>query len=77
MEVGGRVEIAKCKVERTVFERIKVIGPMDESMVVLDMLHDEGWRTTRTGPYTDRKMWPSVDDKRFLFWAEREIRENE
>lgn len=54
------------------FERIEVVGPMDDSDRILKELHDDGWSGKRIGPYTDKKMWPKVDMKRFLFVMERE-----
>jgi len=59
--------------ERVYIERIDVIGPMDEGETVLKALWAEGYRTIRSGPYTNRDMHPNVDMTRFLFIAEREI----
>jgi hypothetical protein len=59
--------------ERVTLERRTLVGPMTESRSVLRALHDDGWHTTRSGAYTDRDIFPSVDVKRFLFIAEREI----
>lgn len=61
-------------VKRESFERIEVVGPMAEGKRVLQELHDAGWRTTRSGPYTDREIFPRADINRFLFIAEREIK---
>lgn len=61
--------------KREVFERIRVIGPMDEGKSCMAQLHKEGWRLTRSGPYTNRGIFPRVDLSRFLFKAERRLRE--
>jgi len=58
--------------KRTTLERIKVVGPMSESKDVMAELHADGWTINRSGPYTDRKIFPDVDMERFLFMAERE-----
>jgi hypothetical protein len=61
--------------EHEVKEAIVVVGPMSRSQEVLRALYDDGWRCQRTGPYTDKKLWPKVDPERFLFTAERAIDE--
>lgn len=58
---------------RILLERVRVVGPMEEGQPVLRELHDAGFQTVRSGPYTDREMHPMADVKRFLFIAEREV----
>lgn len=55
------------------FTRISLVGPTGESKTVLEALYADGWRVTRSGPYTDEEMFPRVDMTRFLFNAERQI----
>lgn len=59
--------------KRQVFERVELIGPMDQGRAVLNELYDAGFRTIRSGPYTDKEMFPRCDDKLFQFIAEREV----
>jgi hypothetical protein len=54
------------------FERRTFVGPFDESKEMLDALGTE-WHIIRSGPYTDRKMWPKVDVTRYMLIAERKI----
>lgn len=54
------------------FERVEVVGPVEERERVLHELHEAGFRTTWSGPYTDAELWPKVDPRRFKFIAERE-----
>lgn len=63
--------LPKCKVTKSIIERIKVVGPYESGQQVLDELFDKGFSVVRSGPYTDRKMHPTVDMTRFLFIAER------
>ena len=58
--------------KRETFERIRVVGPIEESKQVLAELQSEGWHVTHVGPYTDRNMHPMVDVTQFLFIAERD-----
>lgn len=60
------------KIKRTKIERIEIVGPKGDSQAALDWLYDRGFRITRSGPYTDRKMHPKADMTRFLFYAERD-----
>ena len=53
-------------------ERMTLVGPNSESKAVMQQLFEEGWRLIRSGPYSDREMFPAVDIDRFLFIAERE-----
>lgn len=62
--------------KRQVFERVEVIGPIDQGRAVLEELYEAGFRTIRSGVYTDKEMFPRCDDKRFLFIAEREVDPN-
>lgn len=66
-----------CEVERAVFEHIRVVGPTDLAEPAAATLASYGFRVTRSGPYTDREMHPTVDVKRFLFLGERQVREFE
>lgn len=42
-------------------------------MEILRAMHDDGWRTVRSGPYTDAEMFPRLDMYRFLFIMERDV----
>ena len=59
--------------EKVIVERITLIGPKDESKAAFDWLYENGYHTIRSGPYTDREMYPKVDIGRFLIVAEREV----
>lgn len=59
--------------ERVTKEAIVVVGPMSHHSEVLRALYEDGWRCLQTGPYSDTKLWPKVDPKRFKFHAERAI----
>jgi hypothetical protein len=52
-------------------ERRTLVGPMDDGKEVMAALHNCNWRIIRSGPYTDRKMFPACDDTRFQFIAEK------
>lgn len=54
----------------------RLVGPYAEGVKVLEHLHADGWRVTRSGPYTNKALFPKLDMSRFLFLAEREIEEN-
>jgi hypothetical protein len=61
--------------ERNIIERRRLVGPYADGKTVMQALHADGWRITRSGPYTNLKMFPDVDASRFLFIAERETKE--
>lgn len=52
-------------------DRITLVGPYSEGITILEQMHADGWRTVRSGPYTDRKIHPKLDVTRFLFVMER------
>ncbi len=60
-----------CLVVQQQVERLEVAGPEDKSLEATQQLIREGYRILRTGPYTDRKMYPKLDRTRFLIVAER------
>lgn len=66
-------EHAKYIKERRLLERVRMVGPMSKSKEVMAALYDSGFRMVQTGPYTNKRMFPKCDDKRFLFIAEREV----
>lgn len=47
--------------------------PAAEGQECLAWLYENDYTANRTGPYTDREMYPLVDGDRFLFTAERVI----
>lgn len=59
----------KVRTKRTLLERLEVTGPMEQSKEVMQRLHDDGYRLTRSGP----KCRPEVDMQTFHFIAEREV----
>jgi hypothetical protein len=59
--------------ERSTLERRTLVSPMEKGQETLNALHADGWRTVRSGPYTNKRMFPKVDINRFLFVAEREV----
>lgn len=63
----------KHRTQTEYIERGRFVGPMSEGQAVLKALHDDGWRTVRSGPYTDKQMHPRVDDSRFLFIMECDL----
>lgn len=66
-------DLMKYVTKRERLERITFIGPMELGQQVLDCLHANGWHIVHSGPYTSKRMFPKVDDKRFLFVMEREL----
>lgn len=60
-----------CKVKKTIVERLEVVGPSEIFRRVLDELYDKGFNVVHSGPYTDKKLHPRVDVKRFQLFAER------
>jgi len=67
----GKEEYNCCETSRELIERRNFVGPMSESGRIMAALHADNWRIIRSGPYTDRAMFPDVDITRFLFLAER------
>jgi hypothetical protein len=61
------------EITRQQIERITIVGKMEDSKRVMEYLYQAGYRVIRSGPYTDREMFPQVDIERFKFVAEREI----
>lgn len=72
----GEFKIKGCKVKRTAYESIEIVGPMARSKEAVEKLHDEGWSVVAQGPYTDAKIFPKVDASRFAILARREIKPN-
>ena len=64
--------LAEYIVTRTVVERIELVCPSEKRNEVYEELASDGWRVTHGGPYTDKKMWPTVDPTRCKITAERE-----
>lgn len=62
-----------CDVDMVHIERLTIVGPADKSIGIMNQLFKEGYRLTRSGPYTDRKIFPKCDVSRFLLIAEREM----
>lgn len=62
-------------IRRQVVERLTIAGQRKDSERVTKWLTARGFRFVQSGPYTDRKMFPSVDVKRFKFIVERVIEE--
>ena len=61
------------QIETSLIERVRIIGPYVDGQECLQWLFEHGYTVKRSGPYTDREMFPKVDIERFLFDAEREI----
>jgi hypothetical protein len=51
-------------------ERATFVGPMAEYRPTMELLNVNGWHITRSGCYTDRKMFPRCDTARFKITAE-------
>lgn len=64
-----------CKVQLSQIQRVTIVGPQVKSKEVFDTLFENGFRVTRSGPYTNSRMHPRVDITRFLFIAERIVDE--
>ena len=62
-------------VDRKIVEQITLVGPRSESTRVIDELSADGFRVTRSGPYTDKDLYPKLDMTRFLLKAERTLEE--
>jgi hypothetical protein len=61
----------------TLIERIEIVEHFANESSVFAELRDEGYRITHSGPYTNRKMFPTVDADRFMLTAERELKPND
>ena len=60
-------------VARRSVERLRISGPEERRDEVYEAFPvEEGWRFIRSGPFTNRTMFPLVDMTRFLFVLERE-----
>lgn len=57
----------------TKIERIEIVGLMTDRQSTLDEMDNEGWSVKAIGPYTDRRMFPTVDVTRFQLVAERAV----
>lgn len=55
----------------TRIERVEIIGDMTDRQCTLMEMDRDGWSVKAIGPYTDRKMFPTVDVTRFRLVAER------
>jgi hypothetical protein len=60
-------------VKRKQIERLTIVCPRNEAQGCLMWLSENGYTCTRSGPYTDRDMYPRADISRSLFIAEREV----
>ena len=60
-----------CKAIQTKIVRVEVVGPIESREATFDDLYDEGFTVTRSGPYTDRNIFPKVDPERFCIVAEK------
>lgn len=60
-----------CLVIQQHVERLELSGPEDKAVEATAQLAREGYRVLRTGPYTDREMYPKLDHTRFMIVAER------
>lgn len=63
-----------CSVVQQHVERLELSGPIDKSVEATEQLAREGYRVLRTGPYTDRQMYPKLDHTRFMIVAERIVK---
>lgn len=63
-----------CYVIQQHVERLELSGPIDKSVEATAQLAREGYRVLRTGPYTDRHMYPKLDHTRFMIVAERIVK---
>lgn len=57
----------------TKIERVEIVGMTCDRQKILDELYADGYRVTSSGPYTNKRMFPSVDPERFKLVAERVI----
>jgi hypothetical protein len=60
----------------TVIERIEIIEHFENESSVFAELKEKGYRVTHSGPYTNKKMFPTVDPNQFMLTAERELKTN-
>lgn len=65
--------VSGCNVLLKKFEHIRIIGPRELANKTREALNANGFIVTRSGPYSDVDMFPTVDSTRFLFMAEREV----
>lgn len=80
-DLSGAVEAFK-RPDDTSFEhaesdelvrRLTLVGPESDHTDTLSKLRSGDWRIKRTGPYTDKDMYPDMDTSRFLVVAEKQI----
>ena len=62
-----------CHVLQQHVERLEISGPIDKSIEASAQLAREGYSVIRTGPYTDKTMYPKLDNTRFLTVAQRTV----
>jgi hypothetical protein len=55
----------------TLIERVEIVGDMADRQSTLMEMDRDGWNVKAIGPYTDRRLFPSVDCTRFKLVAER------
>ena len=51
------------------YVRLQLTGPSSQEVATLEWVHGLGGNAVRSGPYTNQKMFPKVDTKRFLVVA--------
>ena len=71
------MKIKKCKVKMVIKEIIEVVGPISEVDAVFDRLLAEGYTSFGSGHYTNSRMWPEYDKRRFRITAERKYEQAE
>lgn len=55
----------------SLIRRVKITGKQCEAGKAFQWLEDQGFHVTRSGPFTNKNLWPDVDPARFLILAER------
>jgi hypothetical protein len=65
------INIAGVKVtDEGTWRHVRLVGPLDRGQDVLGRLSTLRARVKRSGPYTDKQLFPKVDTARFLILAD-------
>lgn len=64
-------ELPGFAISRETLEQVTIIGPQSKRKELFRFLDEGSFRVVRSGPYTDRKMFPRVDLTRVMIVAVR------
>jgi len=67
----------RLKHKRLFIERVEIVGHVKDRESTLDRLCKDGFKIKQLGPYTNAKLWPSVDPGRFEVVADKILSEED